>query len=316
MKIDILQFLRDKLEKPGTPLFYADPIKRKLMWRLYCMKMGMRRELSGREMFRGIFMSQSRKRDVDDKITASIRKNCNVVFEKAGLYDKPDALLWGQTLYPEPVQNAFESWYWTFILLLLIVRGDQYRTKQFLRSRCVVIDAGANIGIYAIMAARIASAGTIYAFEPSGGVYEVLARNVFPYSNVKIEKAALGESECQGRRLVVDVNSTISSTLSDSGVSEIVSSTSEMVPVTTIDSYVNKKRIERVDFIKMDVEGYESKVLSGAEKIIRRDTPSMVMSAYHKPEDIVELPRQVAAIEPRYKMHFNRNIETDLVCNI
>lgn len=70
------------------------------------------------------------------------------------------------------------------------------------------------------------------------------------------------------------------------------------VSVVTLDKELANKEIT---FIKMDIEGAELKALQGAEKIIRTYKPKMAISVYHKPEDIIEIPRLLLAYNPEYR---------------
>ena len=56
-------------------------------------------------------------------------------------------------------------------------------------------------------------------------------------------------------------------------------------------------------FIKMDIEGEELKAIKGAEKTIRDYNPKMLVSAYHRNEDLITLPKAVLEINPHYKIY-------------
>ena len=71
-----------------------------------------------------------------------------------------------------------------------------------------------------------------------------------------------------------------------------------------IDRYVAQKNIERVDFIKMDIEGSEAKALLGARETIRRFKPRLAICTYHKWQDMWELPLIVKQLEPSYKIYW------------
>lgn len=61
--------------------------------------------------------------------------------------------------------------------------------------------------------------------------------------------------------------------------------------------------IDKVDFIKMDIEGEEVKALLGAENIIKKFKPRMMISAYHLIEHVWEIPQLIKKIEPNYKIY-------------
>lgn len=63
---------------------------------------------------------------------------------------------------------------------------------------------------------------------------------------------------------------------------------------------------ERVDYIKYDVEGAEKEALLGSAETIKAHKPTLLVSAYHRSEDIFELPMLLAALEPSYKLYLRR----------
>ena len=71
------------------------------------------------------------------------------------------------------------------------------------------------------------------------------------------------------------------------------------VSLTAIDNVVKD---ERVTFIKMDVEGSELKSLMGARNTIIKNHPRLAICAYHKPEDLYELPEYILSLVPEYKL--------------
>lgn len=72
------------------------------------------------------------------------------------------------------------------------------------------------------------------------------------------------------------------------------------IPATTVDSILDGSK---VDFIKFDVEGNESKAIRGAEDSIKKYHPQMLVSCYHRSEDIFGLALQVLKINPDYKVY-------------
>lgn len=61
-----------------------------------------------------------------------------------------------------------------------------------------------------------------------------------------------------------------------------------------------------VDFIKYDVEGLEKESLLGTKNLIKNCAPDLLVSAYHKSEDIFKLPKLVKELNPGYKLYFRR----------
>ena len=63
---------------------------------------------------------------------------------------------------------------------------------------------------------------------------------------------------------------------------------------------------EAVDYIKYDVEGAEREAIIGSQKTILSRRPALLVSAYHKSEDIFALPLQIHALRPDYKLYYRR----------
>ncbi len=63
---------------------------------------------------------------------------------------------------------------------------------------------------------------------------------------------------------------------------------------------------EKVDYIKYDVEGSEKEAINGAKSIILRDKPEMLVSLYHRSEDLFALPLQIHELRPDYRMYLRR----------
>jgi len=73
--------------------------------------------------------------------------------------------------------------------------------------------------------------------------------------------------------------------------------------VTTIDAFVAQQHLTKVNFIKMDVEGYELNVLICASKTIQKFKPKLAICAYHKGDDPITLPQYLTSLIPNYKLY-------------
>ena len=71
-----------------------------------------------------------------------------------------------------------------------------------------------------------------------------------------------------------------------------------------LDTYVARKNLSRVDYIKLDIEGAELDMLHGAAQTITRCKPKMAVSAYHKPEDLWTLATYIKALRADYEFEF------------
>lgn len=72
------------------------------------------------------------------------------------------------------------------------------------------------------------------------------------------------------------------------------------VEVMTIDAFVEQKQLERVDYIKADIEGSERDMLKGAYETIKKFHPKISICTYHLPDDKEILENLLKDIEPGY----------------
>ena len=74
-------------------------------------------------------------------------------------------------------------------------------------------------------------------------------------------------------------------------------------PLRSIDDLVASGVVERVDFIKMDIEGSELAALQGAEKTLKTMRPKLAISLYHKPEDFFTIPDYIDSLGVGYRFY-------------
>ena len=149
--------------------------------------------------------------------------------------------------------------------------------RTLLRPGMTVIDIGAHVGYYSLLAARVVgSTGRVISFEPSPDNFELLINNIRLNGFSKIihaEKAALGDVTGEVDLYLSSYNTgdhRIYSTLSDDD--EIFNDgalrRSVRVAVTGLDEYLGERDIAKVDMVKIDVQGAEIGVLSGMKKTL------------------------------------------------
>ena len=80
----------------------------------------------------------------------------------------------------------------------------------------------------------------------------------------------------------------------------------------TIDDFVARGEIERVDFLKVDVEGADLGVLEGAARTIAEQRPRLALACYHKPDDLVTLPDFVDSLGVEYRWYLQCSTMTDI----
>ena len=153
--------------------------------------------------------------------------------------------------------------------------------RKLVRPGDVFFDIGANVGFYSLMASQLVGGeGVVHAFEPASFAYEVLSKNIRlnRASNVVANRVAVGETGGEVE-LFVNRESGLSS-LGQTGRGQVVGA--EKVPSVSLDEYMDQHEISRVNFLKIDVEGYEGHVLRGARRLIEyeRDLAILCELAY------------------------------------
>jgi len=185
--------------------------------------------------------------------------------------------------------NPFES------VGTLIVQ--QYRYDSIVEPKLgdIVFDIGAYVGDTALWFSKaVGPQGKVYAFEPEPFNFEKLKVNLEQNRVTNVIPMQLAVSDKEGEMRVAGGGSSSIMTQAGSGTS---------VKVTTIDEFVQANKLPQVDFIKMDVEGHELNVLKGAAETIKTFEPSLALSAYHRGDDLVVLPKLLLALNPEYKFY-------------
>jgi FkbM family methyltransferase len=147
---------------------------------------------------------------------------------------------------------------------------------QFAACAGSVLDVGAHVGFYALLAAHANPKGRVFAFEPHPSVYERLIRNLSlnGVENVQCVKAACGARAGAGELYEVDGRGIPSgSTLEPGFMKPEWGIRSRAVSVLMLDEFVTGADLGSVDLVKLDTEGTEPQVLEGMRDTLRRHRP-------------------------------------------
>ena len=210
--------------------------------------------------------------------------------ERERLLDKLDACQ--ERLHP-PGENQFTRVRFAWNLEVLVNLGEKvgrdlyygagFETFEFeivrklLGEGDIFVDVGANLGLYTLVASRlVGELGSVHAFEPQAETYQLLADNVRRnhVSNVVLNQAALGETNGEAE-LFINRESALTS-MGRTGRGSVINI--QKVPVWTLDDYADRNGIERINFLKVDVEGFEGNVLRGGIGMISRSPDLVVLS--------------------------------------
>jgi FkbM family methyltransferase len=157
------------------------------------------------------------------------------------------------------------------------VSGERYLLSSWLpsvikRPNPVFFDVGANIGQYTKLLLRQFPGALIHAFEPHPGNYLRLIGNAFPANQVKCHNIALGDSH--GSLTLydrADYDGSQHASLYEASVTEFheQAAVATTVAVERLDEVAAREGITHIDFLKIDTEGHELAVLSGAAGLLR-----------------------------------------------
>ena len=164
-----------------------------------------------------------------------------------------------------------------------------------LRPDDVVIDAGAWIGDFSAYAS-VCGVRT-YAFELLPETFEILKETSRLNKNIVPINLGLGAKK-EELTIVVDEGNTV-------GASILLRQSrgkTVKVQVTTLDDFVEENKLERVDFIKADIEGHERFMLRGAKNVLKNFGPRLAICTYHLPDDPQVLENTIKEINPAYEV--------------
>lgn len=133
--------------------------------------------------------------------------------------------------------------------------------------------------------------GTVYAFEPDRKNFRKLLKNTDSIKNINYYNAAVYSHQT---RINFDGGNGRGSQISENGRNRWA------------DSVDNAIRNNHIDFIKFDVEGGEYNALLGCEQTIKACRPALLVSAYHKIDDLFKLPVLINRLNPDYKLYLRQ----------
>jgi len=146
--------------------------------------------------------------------------------------------------------------------------GTTTLLKKLLKKRMNVINIGANIGYFALLAARqVGPEGKVFAFEPFENTVKLLKKNIEANQYRNIEAIAMAVSNKTGMANLSTGGSSLHNLISFKEIKEMKEVT---VLVTTIDDFLEKKQT-RIDFIIIDAEGSEQFILEGMKKTLEKN---------------------------------------------
>jgi FkbM family methyltransferase len=142
----------------------------------------------------------------------------------------------------------------------------------------VIFDIGANTGVYGLIAKSLNPASDVHAFEPVKRVYEKLSANC-KLNGYNITCNEMAASDLDGTATIYDLNGehilsvTVNKNLHDPN-RKVFPTQIETIKLST---YIEKKSIEQIDLMKIDVETHEFEVLKGMATYLNKFRPTMLI---------------------------------------
>lgn len=135
----------------------------------------------------------------------------------------------------------------------------------------------------------------VYCFEPDSGNYEKLCTNTAKYENVICINSGLWSSDT-----TLHFVSSVQMESSSARIEHNANISDMEIIVGALDTLLPD---EKISFIKMDIEGAEIEAIKGAVNLIKENKPKMAVAAYHRIDDLYEIPLLLDSIYPKYNLY-------------
>jgi FkbM family methyltransferase len=173
--------------------------------------------------------------------------------------------------------NDYQSW----VLYFYSDSDSSFGCLKYLKKGDVAIDVGGNIGQTALMIAKkVDTNGKVISFEPFASTYDRFRENLKlnpSITNVTLEKLALGEKAMEMEMYVENKKNSGGNRIKPQE-NETITRLQKVIG-TTLDAYCTNAGLNKITLIKIDVEGFEMKVLNGAKDVIKKFKPDLYLEA-------------------------------------
>nr|VFJ72320.1 MAG: methyltransferase, FkbM family [Candidatus Kentron sp. FM]VFJ72650.1 MAG: methyltransferase, FkbM family [Candidatus Kentron sp. FM]VFK19778.1 MAG: methyltransferase, FkbM family [Candidatus Kentron sp. FM] len=164
--------------------------------------------------------------------------------------------------------------------------GEKYFIEKILKGLdpAVCVDVGANVGSYTSLLLSACENTRVYAFEPLAGPFHELERLGARFGERLMAVNKGVGSKLETLRIHFDEENTGLASFSEeiTNIPYVRNERGSHVEVTTLDDFfLNVEKVDRIDFIKIDTEGFEFEVIQGAKEIIARFAPKLIQIEYN-----------------------------------
>jgi FkbM family methyltransferase len=173
----------------------------------------------------------------------------------------------------------------------------------------ITLDCGANIGV-TVHEELAAGAKTVVAIEPAPENLECLRRNyakeIVSGRVIVVPKGVWDKEDFLTLRVDPKNSAADSFVLQRQGAVDVAK-----VPLTTVDKLVADLKLDRVDYMKIDIEGAEPKALAGAKETLIKYKPRISIATEHSADDAKVIPKVIRATRSDYQMACGPCSETE-----
>ncbi len=196
--------------------------------------------------------------------------------------------IFGLKNYLKIVSSAFFFFYKTGLLKGSPVISHHYFVRNLIHEGDFIIDIGANLGYYSVIFAELTgNTGRVFSVEPVTTFREVLVRNTRKYKNIEIVPYALGKENGVTVRMGIPAGNKYLS----HGRTQIMDDDFESkftFDVTVMNPNEVFKSLEKLDYIKCDIEGYEGIVIPEMLSLISKFQPIMQIETGGEAKEKIE----------------------------
>lgn len=186
------------------------------------------------------------------------------------------------------------------VLSLLSVEGSYENEDVQIKKGDVIIDAGANMGIFSLYASD--RANKIYAFEPQRKVLNILNHNIALNDMHKVITIVPFGLSDQNKDYMLNINPK-EGHVSASIIPKLTKNIDyEAITCITLDKWAFENNLKKIDFIKADIEGAERLMLRGSKNVLKEFAPRLSICTYHLPDDPLILEKIIKDANPKYQV--------------
>ncbi|HOZ36487.1 MAG TPA: FkbM family methyltransferase [bacterium] len=195
----------------------------------------------------------------------------------------------------------FALYPWMTLGLKKLITKSHYADEftalgKLIKKDDVVFDVGANAGVLSVYMSRlIGENGRLYAFEPIRETYYLLKENLAlnRCENTRAENVALDSENGTKIMHCFEKNNSEWNSFGAPNFDGVTPNKKVEIRAETIDNYARQNKVEWIDFLKIDVEGFEREVLKGARRMLSEERIKYLSF------EISQIPITAAGIKPK-----------------